>query len=336
MATNFEPELGNPAKSPGPQPFTMKKSQRVSLYITSACLLCVGSLLILILIPLSFSKLDYNMAGLLQQKSTGEFDLSRVYGPGGLYFIGPDYTFKEFPMSLQTFDQRISVWSKSGTHDAGSTLLLDISFQYVLKQSELGNLYTEYAGQYAPMVHSYALDAIKNTAPLFGVDEYLTSREVVEATLRQNVTKKLADKMAVDVLDLQLRKIQLTKEQEAIKLTAAVQVEQNEKELYLQQARLINETTKLDVARIENQANIVAQSAVAQAAVITETAEYQARKLVEQARSDGLQQMLTDMGLTSDEHKASLDYITTLVNNKAKVTPYINMGQSGFLEKIVQ
>jgi len=42
--------------------------------------------------------------------------------------------------------------------------------------------------------------------------------------LRQNVTKKLADKMAVDVLDLQLRKIQLTKEQEAIKLTAAVQV----------------------------------------------------------------------------------------------------------------
>jgi len=59
---------------------------------------------------------------------------------------------------------------------------------------------------------------------------------------------------------------------------------------------------------------------MSQAAVITETAEYQARKLVEQARSDGLQQMLTDMGLTSDEHKASLDYITTLVNNKAKVT----------------
>jgi len=43
-----------------------------------------------------------------------------------------------------------------------------------------------------------------------------------------------------------------------------MEVEQNEKELYLQQARLINETTKLDVARIENQANIVAQSAVAQ------------------------------------------------------------------------
>lgn len=46
--------------------------------------------------------------------------------------------------------------------------------------------------------------------------------------------------------------------------------------------------------------------------------------------------MLSEAGLVTDEHKASLDYITTLINNKAQITPYINMGQSGLLQKPVK
>lgn len=43
--------------------------------------------------------------------------------------------------------------------------------------------------------------------------------------------------------------------------------------------------------------------------------------------------MLADLGLTTDEHKASLDYITTLIQNKARVKPYMNLGKSGLLQK---
>ena len=52
----------------------------------------------------------------------------------------------------------------------------------------------------------------------------------------------------------------------------------------------------------------------------------QAKQTVETARSQGIQHMLNETGLTTAKHKASLDYITSLINNKDKITPYINLG----------
>merc|ERR1711918_128112 len=108
------------------------------------------------------------------------------------------------------------------------------------------------------------------------------------------------------------------------KLNAALQKESNAKEEYIQTWALIEEQTSLEVLQIDNNALRVEKAALADATLIRETADFQAKKLIETRRSDGLRYMLEQLGLQTDEHKASLDYITTLINNKESITPYIN------------
>merc|ERR1712159_652579 len=215
----------------------MGRDQRFACYPILCCCFCTGCLLTVILLPLSFSKIEYFEAGLLAQKSTGTVDTEEIYRSGN-HFIGPDFEFKTFPISLQNFDQRVSVWSKSGGNDAGATLILDISFQYKIRVEDIGRLYEKVAVSFEPLVVTYALDAIKNTAPRFGVDEY--------------VTKSLKTDIFVDVLDLQLRKIQLSDDYQTTKLNAALQKESNAKEQYIQKKTLIEEQTSLEVLQIDN------------------------------------------------------------------------------------
>jgi hypothetical protein len=283
---------------------------------------------------MSFSKIEYYEAGLLAQKSTGNIDKEKIYTSGN-YMIGPDYEFKTYPVFLQLFNQQISVWSKSGGTDAGATLKLDISFQYRIRVDDIGRLYNKVALGYKPLVVTYALDAIKNTAPLFGVDEYLTKRQTIEAAFKANVTKALKHDIFVDVQDLQLRRIKMSADYEQTKLNAAIQKERTQQEDYIQSREKVEVETSALVLKVDNEALRVANAAVADANLLKETAVYQAKKLVETKRSDGLKLMLQEAGLVTDEHKASLDYITTLINNKAQVTPYINMANSGLLQKPV-
>jgi hypothetical protein len=61
-------------------------------------LICGGAtvvLLILILVPLSFSYIDYYDYGLVQRKSTGSVDTDKVYS-SGRYMVGPDRHFIKY------------------------------------------------------------------------------------------------------------------------------------------------------------------------------------------------------------------------------------------------
>jgi hypothetical protein len=50
----------------------------------------IGALLLVILLPLSFSYLDFYHYGFLRRRTTGRVNLDRVY-EGGRYFVGPDH-----------------------------------------------------------------------------------------------------------------------------------------------------------------------------------------------------------------------------------------------------
>ena len=83
--------------------------------------IAVGFLLLVILLPLSFSYVEYHEYGLLQRKSTGKVDTTKVYG-SGRYAVGPDYTFLKYRAdahSLQLDD--LSVFSSSGATRASAS-----------------------------------------------------------------------------------------------------------------------------------------------------------------------------------------------------------------------
>lgn len=114
------------------------------------------------------------------------------------------------------------------------------------------------------------------------------------------------------VVALQLRDIQLEEEYKAARLTAAIQEESNARESYIQEATLVRERTGVEVLKIENDAKTVEVAASSRAHLIVASAEYEARRLVEDARALGLKALYDAVGLSSEAHKASLDYLVTL------------------------
>ena len=208
----------------------MDRYERQGCYSCAGVLSALGVLLMLILLPMTWKKVEYYQgcpragvrpfsyrgravgrtpprsrrqsrvasAGLRSQKSTGKVWRDEVY-EAGRYGIGPDYTFRCYPLNVRNFNERLSVWSKSSGSDAGSTVYLDVSYQYLLNPERLGELYSMVALNFEGLVASRTQDAIRNTAPLFGIDSYLSQRPLIEATLQRNVSRAIAD-LHMDVL----------------------------------------------------------------------------------------------------------------------------------------
>ena len=261
---------------------------------------------------MSWQKVEYYQGCLKTQRSTGKVDRSTVWRTGN-HLIGPDYIFRCYPISSQNFNERLSVWSRSSGQDAGSSLNLDVSFQYKLDVRKLGELYSKVALDFEGLVASKAVDAVKNTAPLFGVDQFLTERPLIEATLSANVSLAIKDIFA-SVISFELRDVLPESEYQRARLAAAIQEESNAKELYSQEATLVRERTAVEVKQVENDAVTVQATASAKANQLTEEAKYQATERVEDARLMGLKHLYTALDLASEAHKASMDYLLTLMD----------------------
>lgn len=300
--------------------------KRTAMYRRLAILGTIGSVLIVILLPLSFSRVEYYQGCLKTQRSTGKVDRDQVWRTGN-HLIGPDYTFRCFPVAAQNFNQRLSVWSKSSLVDAGSSLTLDVSFQYKLIPSKLGALYNIVTLDFESLIRTKSIDAIKNTAPLFGVDQFLTQRSYVEEAFRLNVSLAIADVFA-EVVALELRDVQLELEYQQARLAAAIQEESNLKEDYIQAATLVREQTEVEVVGIENDARTVEVGAESAALIITSSADYEAAQLIENARNLGFKALFDTLDLTQEKHKASLDYLVTLGEVASKKT-YVNLDPVG-------
>merc|ERR1711976_1080934 len=147
----------------------------------------LGALLIVILIPLSFSDLQYYQYGFIKRKSTGSVDLGKVYGPGGRHFLGPDYEFKTFPAD-QHFEtmpgvpvftsDRLEVW-------------ITVSFQFFLRKEELPLLHKAYDIYYENVLEKNALDALKRASTEFSTREFIRERARVEEYLFKEVKEGL-------------------------------------------------------------------------------------------------------------------------------------------------
>jgi len=161
------------------------------------------------------------------------------------------------------------------------------------------------ATEYISLVTTYALDAIKNTGPLYSADQYLSSRTVIENALLVNVTNSLDSNIFCSVIDLQLRAIYLSADFQNTKLTTAIQKETNAMQLFVKDSEEVKEKTSLEVLYVNNQAIEVANAATASASLIKEKAIYEAKQSVEAARSNGLAHMINATGLTTAKHNAS-------------------------------
>lgn len=156
----------------------------MSLVGNKALFACAGFTIVLLvlLLSLSFSYLEYYEYGLSQRKSTGSVDTSKVYS-GGRYFVGPDATFIKYRADAHQVNlEQLAVFSAGASESSiGTSFMLDIMFSYTLKEEEIGALHRESAKSYKSVIEARTKEAIKNEAVFVTFQEYFTERLVVEA-----------------------------------------------------------------------------------------------------------------------------------------------------------
>jgi hypothetical protein len=280
------------------------------------CLLIVGILLIVILVPLSFSYVDYYEYGLVKRRSSGFVDTSAVYA-SGRYRLGPTHKF--FIYQADAFVEHLeslSVFSAGGNESIGLEFLIDVDFTFFLVRDELGLLYDQLASSYESVIVSRAIEGIKNEAVYVTFNDYFQSRLEVEKRFRVAVQARWnQDPPLHCTLDqFNLGYIQIPDSVAQIQLDNRIQTETNAMLAYDQQAQLVQETTAVEVNNINLEADNILQTVQAQAGYIQAKAIAQSKQLIAEAQLNGTTVLFQAAGIQSQEEKIAFDYIRALAN----------------------
>jgi len=280
------------------------------------CLGITGILFIIILIPLSFSYVDYYDYGLIQRKSTGSVDTDRVYS-NGRYMIGPDRKFIKYQADahLESFEA-LGVFSAATSNTSiGLAFNVDVDFTFLLLQDEIGQVHQQLASNYRTVILSRAEEAIKNIAAKeVSFTEFFQDRRTVEALFRAAVEARWNSppKLHCEMDQFHLGRIRIPQSVATKQLEAQVQNEHNRREQSLQQAQLEREKTTVEVNQIDLQTTKVLRTARAQASLVRTKAAAEAQLLEAQANVNGSTMLLEASGIVTQEHKVAFAYIRTL------------------------
>ncbi|XP_073257144.1 uncharacterized protein [Porites lutea] len=317
----------------------MPSNSSVTLFIIIG--VAIVSLLILILIPTSFSDVEYYELGFKRRKSTGYVDINKVY-TSGRYFVGPDYTFKVFQANAHFVKlDKIAVWTGDKIE-----IKITCTFQYFLKKNFLPDLHEAYNVDYQPVVKGTAIDAIKGRAADLPIDDYIRNRENIERELFKALARRVdgccretcppqegemppcgycitnalcksnQKGIFVEVRYFQLLEVDVHEDVKSRYLRQVTEAAEEERAEFELQEKVVRKETERIKNEIYNQAREIAQNASAKATVISAQAKADALGIVEKARSDGLKNMYTVLGITTDEQKAAFNYLRSLRQNK--------------------
>lgn len=301
----------------------------------------IGVLLILILIPTSFSDVEYYEIGFKQRRSTGFVNIKEVYS-SGRYFVGPDFTFKVFQANAHFVKlDKIAVWTGDKVE-----IKITCTFQYFLRKDFLPDLHEAYNVDYEPVVKGTAIDAIKGRAADLPIEDYIRNRENIEKELFKALAKRVdgccRETCPTQEVDLPacgycITNAQCKSSEKGIFVEVryfqllAVDVHEDVKSRYLRQVteaaeeeraefdlkeKVVRKETERLKNEIYNQAREIAQNANANATVLAAKAKADALGIVEKARSDGLKNMYSVLGITTDQEKAAFNYLRSLRQNK--------------------
>jgi hypothetical protein len=285
----------------------------------SICASLTVFLLVVILVTLTFSYLEYYEYGLSQQKITGSVDTTVTYVQGR-HAIGPNRRFIKYQADshYEMFDG-LSVFSKAGTNESiGLEFRVDVDMTYFLIEDEIGSLHKELSKNYNNVIMSRAKDAIKNEAIYVTFTEYFQDRKAVEKRFKLAIEKRWKAPPSLHcILDqFHLGRIQIPDSVASKQLEARVQNERNDMESFIQQAQVEREMTSVDVNAIDLEREKVLRTARAEASLIRSRAQSEAERIQTQAHTNGTKLLLAAADIATQEHKSAFTYIRTLRNRK--------------------
>lgn len=313
-----------------------------------AIIVGIGLLLLIILLPMSFSYLDFFEYGFARRRTTGTVDTSTVY-EGGRHFIGPDFEFKEFYASAQyVYFGHIPIFTTDNLE-----VSISVELQYFLIKEDLKLLHDTFDIRYQSIIVGNAKDALKNSVTKFDTDEFISNRTVIQKDLFLGVRERLSgicclpgcltvqqcpsckdweictkdckprnectkeDKgLFVEVRYLQLSDIEIPSQVNERRLLTLIRELEEEKEKSIKEEMIIRKQTELEVNKYKNQAKEAIANATAMSKLLMDQAEVDYSRIIENVHNTGLKNMYDGLQLTDNKHKSSLNYMRTLQDHE--------------------
>jgi len=282
------------------------------------CLVVTLILFIVIILPISFSYIDYYDYGLKQRKSTGRVNTDKAY-LSGRYFHGPDMKFVKYPSvaQIEHLDD-VTVFSDGEGDSVGLSFLIDVDFTYFLQEDKIGALHKELSKGYPEVVLSRTNDAIKNAAITVTFMEYFQDRLVVERKFRDAVQTRWNDHPALPMtLDqFHIGRIQIPEAVAEKQLQSRVQVERNDKESFMQLARVEREKTQVEVNSIQLDTEKLLKTSNAEANLLRANAVAEADQIIGEALNTGTDTLLNSLNIVNQKDVIAFTFIRNLQNRK--------------------
>lgn len=285
----------------------LKTSQKIGL-TCGGLILFVGMIILIV----SFHYVEYNEYVFKKYDTGNTVYTNKVY-ENGRYVWGPAHSKISFPRDYQ----RIDFEDLSVADSDGKELLLDVSIYYLVRKLDLKRLYSKFGTGFYSTVKSKTESIIKNTAPLYSIDKYLTNREDISSVMNTNVTKTL-DTMWIDLEDykLQLKRIKMSDTVEDKYLEAAIKVEEEIQTTYQGEADEIRAETDQLIAEYSVNSSLIVAEAEAEATRIKEQATASGDLLTGTARGKGIASIITDLAITNTSTRATFIKLMSILDNE--------------------
>ena len=208
------------------------------------------------------------------------------------------------------------MWSNAATNAAvGLEFKVDVVFSYRLIKDELVDLFNTYDTEYQDVIKSRGQAAIKNAAASsIPFEDFFTARHSVETVLGNSVRDVLTG-MHAEMLTFHMLKITIPAEVRDAQLAGQVQIERNFAAEFAQEAAVERAETSYQVSSINLNKDRVLLEANAEADYLERQGVAAAQQVEQNSFSEGLAKLYNATAITTSEHKASMDYIRTLMTN---------------------
>lgn len=265
----------------------------------------LGALVILsciIVIP-SVSKVDTTEIAIRKNSWTGVVDLDDRY-EAGRHWIGWSYRLIKYPKTIQTItynpgNEATDMQLTSRTAD-GLAIDLDVSFQYKLRLEDLDQIYMEYEKDYEPTIVRVSRSILRDVVANFTAIEFFTDRDVIGQEMEDALREECIE-VYIDIVMLQLTRIDLPDSFEAVLEEVEVARQQYEIALHNQAAALVEAETLVLLAEIQAEQVIVEAEGRAEALLIETQAIATALNISVTAEAETLLMLQTALNMTTPE-----------------------------------
>jgi len=213
----------------------------------------------------------------------------------------------------------VAVFSDGEGDSVGLSFLIDVDFTYFLEQDRVGQLHKELSKGYPEVVLSRTNDAIKNAAITVTFSQYFQDRLTVERKFREAVQTRWNDSPALPMtLDqFHIGRIHIPENVAEKQLQSRVQVERNDKEYFMQLARVEREKTEVEVNSIELDREKLLKTSNAEANLLKANAVAEADQIIGDALNTGTATLLGSLGIVNQKEVTAFTFIRNLQNRES-------------------